>query len=225
MKAYRSDRSVRGLKVLLAVLAFSWVIMASSSISTADVNIRTEIAGVRIGMSSGVASERLRQRGIAATSSMQPCVRDYLETRKKGKSLDDSPRNCVTSLTARVGSEALLVNFVEDFPRNANSSVVVSIAVNSFDNKSFPSGSALAGDVVRRLGHPTLTDGKSPWSIALWCAGTCTSIKHTLQSTAAPLYLCLRRGSSGGLSLVDERYDFQRESAVRKFLAAHGIVL
>jgi hypothetical protein len=174
-------------------------------------------------MTSTAALAALQQHGIIPRLLMQPCVHDYVDTQRNHLSLSRAPNHCISGFLWRHDNEDLLITLEETFPKHPGESVVVAMAINSFREQPFPAGSSLGAIALASLAPPNLTDGRHPWRTAMWCTSRCTSMRLMLQSTDSSTYLYVRRGFDGGLSLMDEQYDFALASAAQKYLAARGI--
>ncbi len=84
----------------------------------------------------------------------------------------------------------------EDVPRRPGVSIVTSIALD------YPKGPNWMADIVRDAGPPSLTNGKRPWTVALWCFGfKCSNMERTVRDYKSPPTLLVDRQS--GFTLND----------------------
>jgi hypothetical protein len=131
----------------------------------------------------------------------------------------DSQGHCVVRISWRDGVDQLAVSFVEDIPARRGVSVATSIDWNlgsPQEKRDYRFTKAILS-----FGHPTLTDGGNPWTIAMWCKDfRCTDMNGALQGQRSGIMLLVHRGS--GLSLTNDRYAAERQAVI---FAARGITL
>ena len=121
--------------------------------------------------------------------------------------------HCVEQISWR--QFGVLAFFTEDVPRRPGVSVVTIIGAN--DEKD-------TADVMREVGPPSLTDGRRPWIVALWCFGfTCRNMERTVENSKSPPTLLIHQGS--GFTLNDAIARSEREDTIGRVVHAHGIIL
>lgn len=213
---------VRMLRFAPVLYCFIICGVAGCTVSAATSVHDLQVAGVRIGMTSSAALTALRQNGIAARPLMRQCVHDYVETAATHKPLEAAPRHCVGGLIWTGNGMMLHVNLVEDMPARPGTTVVFEVSLNSIGSNATVD-SVIARKALQGLGAPTLTEGKQPWTAAMWCSDQCTSIERQTANTRSAPYLYVQRDSGGGLTLMAQGFEFARYSAARAKLYAHGI--
>lgn len=174
------------------------------------------VNGIALGMTSQNVMHRLRDRGVRATVIARRCLADYLSAHRKVMSIEDRSGHCVEQIWWRDSGEYQLVLF-EDLPRRPGVSIVTSISLN------YPEDPKRITDVVRDAGLPSLTDGKRPWTAALWCFGfKCNDMVRTVNNQKSPPILLVRKG---GFTFDDARAATERKETIRRELHVHGVVL
>ena len=174
------------------------------------------IAGLHLGMTADEALAALRGRHLTVRATYRPCLSDYLAQHRKVVSIEGRGR-CLKSLTASYGGGDLQVFLSEDLPNHPGRTRVATLALN------YVSGSTISM-VMRQAGTPSLTDGKRPWIVAMWCFGfKCTDMDRTLNQRSAGPWLLVQRGAGAGLTLADNRLD--TGPLLLKTLAQHGVRL
>ncbi len=194
---------------------------AASPSATPSPLSKLKIDGVALEMTSSQALRALKERGIVPLAIKAPCVSDYIAMHQSTVSLSDHSGRCFSTITAKTASGSLLISFVEDLPRHPGKSTITSIAFNRANpERAFHSPELEQS--VRQAGAPSLTDGKKPWVIAMWCAAfKCKSIDQTLRDANSGVVLLMRRGE--GLSFTFDSYAAQRRNAAYEILSKHHI--
>lgn len=169
------------------------------------------VMGLRPGMTGAQALAIMRAQRLEPRAWYRPCLHDYLAQHRKVVSAG-GPGRCLQSLTARYAGGDIMVFLSEDLPSHPGRSRVEIVALN------YVADSAMS-EVMRQAGAPTITDGKHPWTVAMWCFGfKCTSMDL---SSRAGAWLLVHRGS--GLTLEDNRFD--SDPVLIKALAKRGVTL
>lgn len=218
------DRTIR-VAIILSVLAYVSLVTAgcaasvSSSADAAPLS-SLQIDGIALGMASPQVLTTLKGRGWTAATIKAPCVSDYIAMHKKTVSLSDRSGHCISNISATAASGTLLISFVEDFPARPGVSTVTSISFN----QDIGSASPELSETSRQAGAPSITDGNTPWKVAMWCEGfKCDNMDATLRDPNSGMVLLVHRGS--GLSLTFDSYAAKRRSAIYDVLAKHHVTI
>jgi hypothetical protein len=172
------------------------------------------IVGLRLAMTGDQALAVLRERHLALHATYKPCLSEYLAEHRNVVPIE-GPGHCLQTLTARYAGGDLLVSLSEDLPDHPGRTRVTSLALN------YVSDSAIS-EVMQQAGTPTLTDGKRPWIVAMWCFEfKCANMERTLNQRSAGAWLLVHRGS--GLTLADNSLD--SEPLLSQVLAKRGVRL
>lgn len=172
------------------------------------------IAGLHLGMTGAQAVAVFREHHLKVHATYRPCLNDYLAQHRKIVSLG-GPGRCLQTLMARYAGGDLLVSLSEDLPDHPGRTRVATLALN------YVADSAIS-EVMHRAGTPTLTDGKRPWTVAMWCFDfKCTNMDRTLNQRSAGAWLLVHRGA--GVTLADNSLD--AGPVLAKMLAKHGVTL
>ncbi len=166
-------------------------------------------------MTSNAAIATLKSEGVAVTHTFfKQCFRDEL-ARAAGRASPTGPGRCVQSVDARYAGGDLSIWFVEDLPKKPGSSVVTTIAVNAATDL------AAFASILKRAGRPSLTDGKTPWFVAMWCFDfVCTDMNESLANPSSGPMLFVNRHDAPGLTLEDARIGTSRVPDFRRPLAS-----
>lgn len=176
------------------------------------------VEGVTLGMTSQDVLKRLRERRIQATVIARPCLSEYLSAHRKAVPIEDRSGHCIEHIAAQHAGGDLFIFFAEDVPRRPGVSTVMTLALN------YPKDPKWLADIVHDVGPPSLTDGKRPWTVALWCFDfTCTNMERTVGDYKSQPTLLVNRQS--GFTLNDAGAINDREQTIRRELHAHGITL
>lgn len=154
---------------------------------------------------------------IHATVIARPCLSDYLSAHRRVLPIEDRAGHCTAQISWRYAGGDLLAQFTEDVPRRPGVSITTDMALD------YPKDPNWVTVILREAGPPSATDGKRPWSSALWCLGFVCDMKHTMSDPNSSLWLSVDRCC--GFNLDDAVAATRREAAIRKQLHAHGIVL
>lgn len=112
----------------------------------------------------------------------------------------------------------LVAVFYEDLPRRPGISVLTSIALN------YPTAPDAVAAVINQAGSPTVTDGKKPWVVAMWCFGfACHDMNEVLRDPKRGPTLLVHQGA--GFTLEDGGAQARYESVLNAALAKHGITI
>ena len=200
-------------RILAITMAFS---LGSGAVASTSVP-SLHVAGLALLMTSGEAVQALRkQKASVQTVIKSGCVSDYLAMHRSEVPMSDRDGHCVESIQATYGGGSLLLHFTEDVPRRPGVSVLTTIALN------YPTDDAVLSRVVADVGPPSLTDGKQPWTVAMWCFGfTCTDMDKTLENRYAGPVLLVHQG--GGLTLNDTGDANRRQDQSDRLLESHGV--
>ena len=158
----------------------------------------------------------LHARRVRGHTNTKPCVQDYLAQHKRVVPIS-GPGHCVQEIDAKYAGGWLLVFFTEDLPEHPGVSTVTTIALN------YPTDSSAVEGVVRKAGAPSLTDGETPWTVAMWCFDLpCTDMNATLHEPNRGRTLLVDRAAGLTLDLGAGR---ARDAAATRILRAHGVTL
>lgn len=172
------------------------------------------IAGLRLGMTGAQALAVFRNHHLKVHATYRPCLNEYLAQHRKVVALEGRG-SCLQTLMARFAGGGVLVSLSEDLPDHPGRTRVATLALN------YVSDSAIS-EVMHQAGIPTLTDGKRPWTVAMWCFDfKCTNMDRTLNQRSAGVWLLVHRGS--GVTLADNGLD--SEQVLAKMLAKQGVAL
>jgi hypothetical protein len=201
-----------GIRLLWLLAALSLTAIAGASTSAP-----THVAGLSLMMTSGEVVRTLRAQRVPVKALItSACVSDDLAMHRSEVPMSDDRGHCVEGLHAAYAGGSLLLSFTEDVPRRPGVSVLTTIALAD------PRDDAAVQRVIAAAGPPSLTDGKRPWTIAMWCFGfTCTDMNETLADPHAGPWLLIHRGA--GLTLADDGAANRRERAADRVLASHGV--
>lgn len=109
-----------------------------------------------------------------------------------------------------------VVIFFEALPAHPGASVLTSIALN------YPTAPDAIGAVTGNLGAPTVTDGKVPWTVAMWCFGfSCRDMDATLRNPNRGPMLLVHQNA--GLTLEDGGAQTRYQRELDAALAKHGV--
>jgi hypothetical protein len=174
------------------------------------------IAGVRPGMTADSVLRVLKAQHIAAETSFKPCLSDYLALHKSIVGMN-GPGHCPDSVDASFAEGTLIVFLTEDVPRRPGVSIVTRVALNS------PSD-GMMNNIIHNAGPPTLTDGRNPWTLAMWCFGfVCHDMNRVLATNPPGQTLFVHRGI--GLTLSDDPSYHLRNAYINRVLTSHGVRL
>jgi len=175
-------------------------------------------AGLRPGMSERATMQWLHAHAQHVRTQRNPCLSELLAAPGREVSAD-APGHCLTSVSATYAGADLLLGFFETLPERAGGSALSDIALN------YPSAVTLNA-FLTTLGSPTITDGRHPWVVALWCYDrSCrgsTLARSFDRSPGGPLVL-VHRGA--GLTIYDRRASIRSDAEVKSRLAARGKVI
>lgn len=200
----------------MALLTATMSAMTSVAASGPTTNI-PRVDGVTIGMAAKDVVRRLKAERIHATVIARPCLSDYLSAHRRVLPIEDRAGHCTAQISWRYAGGDLLAQFTEDVPRRPGVSITTDMALD------YPKDPNWVTVILREAGPPSATDGKRPWSSALWCLGFVCDMKHTVSDPNSSLWLSVDRCC--GFNLDDAVAATRREAAIRKQLHAHGIVL
>jgi len=201
---------------IMALLTATMSAMTSVAASGPTTNI-PRVDGVTIGMAAKDVVRRLKAERIHATVIARPCLSDYLSAHRRVLPIEDRAGHCTAQISWRYAGGDLLAQFTEDVPRRPGVSITTDMALD------YPKDPNWVTVILREAGPPSATDGKRPWSSALWCLGFVCDMKHTMSDPNSSLWLSVDRCC--GFNLDDAVAATRREAAIRKQLHAHGIVL
>jgi hypothetical protein len=221
-------RSTIGIATLLPILVFASLVSGGcasvSSAESASAVSQLKIDGVGLGMTSTQALSALKRRGLVPTLAKAPCVSDYLAMHQRTVSLSSRSGHCVSMVSVTTQSGTLLISFVEDIPNHPRESTVTSVSFNEAKPGAYDSHSPELEAALREAGAPSLTDGKKPWVVAMWCEGfKCGDMDAALQDPNSGVMLVVHRGS--GLALTFDSYAAKRREAAYRILTEHHITI
>jgi len=130
--------------------------------------------------------------------------------------LEDRSGRCIEQISWRYAGGDLLVFFVEDVPKNPGVSIVSTIALN------YPTDISAMDRIIRQAGQPSVTDGLTPWTVAMWCFGfTCSDMGRVLRDIDSPTTLLVHRGA--GFTLENSHVAHEREREIEHDLTERGV--
>lgn len=181
----------------------------------AAMNRPPSVATLRLGMAATQVLQALRRAGETAQITQQRCLADLL-AQHQGVVYTNGPGHCIRMISTRYAGGNLLLFFFEALPNRPGVSVLTSIALN------YPTAPEAIAAVTNNLGAPTLTDGKTPWTVAMWCFGfACRDMDATLRDPKRGPMLLVHQGA--GLTLEDGGAQTRYQRALDAALAQHGV--
>ncbi|MGC8486130.1 MAG: hypothetical protein ACP5O6_10960 [Candidatus Baltobacteraceae bacterium] len=146
------------------------------------------------------------------------CLADLLAEHRKVVTTMGRGGHCVAEIDTSYAGGSLLLFFNEGLPHRPGISVLTSIALN------YPTSPNAVSAVIHQAGSPTITDGKKPWVVAMWCFGfTCHDMNKVLRDPKRGPILLVHQG--GGFTLEDGGAENRYESLLNAALAKHGITI
>lgn len=190
--------------IVMVIALFHYVIFAdavcqASARVTALVSANPySVLGVTPGLISDDVIRLLRANHPVIT--MKACLSDYLAAKKSAVPVELPGGHCIGSISFSNPDGNGAVSFDEDKDKSAHRMVVSEIYLN-FDTTSKARSQALTNAVLHSLGRPTCTDGKAPWTVAMWTHSPCVSVERESSSPQAVKYLILQKDI--GVVLID----------------------
>ena len=184
-----------------------------------DAHFRLSFEGFTLGMTSAEVVNVLSNRSGSIWSTFKrPCVNDYAQAADAGLRPSEAPQHCTQMILYREGSREYDLAFIEDYPDNPGSAILISLNITPSQDQVELDGK-LTSEVLSAYGTPTVTDGHSPWNGAMWCAALCKMTDWNTVGSGAMAYF--ERGQQ--FNLGDNAYSESRYDAIKRFLKSHKI--
>lgn len=203
----------------VAVFALILLLLETGRAASLDVG-SFSVGGIRIGMVTTDAISALRDLGYDhVTVTRSRCVAELVALHRRVVQLSTPVGSCVAGASAAKNGDWIYIGFEEDLPTNPGRSVVTEVSM-TFSQRS--ANKSLTTTVGKELGLPSATDGRRPWTVAVWCGGfQCSTTDLNYSDPKLGPLVTVRAGTA--VSLIDNRYTAQRRSALYNILEERHI--